>query len=66
MKKEDRQTRLLRLWKTRQEKEGQDVSGVNTLEEAKHFYDPKPEGKETAPKPGKKPKKTGKPQKDGV
>jgi hypothetical protein len=34
--------KLLKLWKIRQEAEGYDVSGVNTLEEAEHFFD-KPE-----------------------
>lgn len=35
--------KLLKLWKIRQEAEGYDVSGVNTLEEAEHFFDKKPE-----------------------
>ena len=39
--KEPRESKLLRLWKIRQEKEGYDVSGVTTLEEAKHFFDKK-------------------------
>lgn len=39
--KEPRESKLLRLWKIRQEKEGHDVSGVTTLEEAKHFFDKK-------------------------
>lgn len=38
-----REEYLLKLWKARQEKEGHDVSGVTTLEEAKHFFDVKPE-----------------------
>lgn len=33
---------LLELWKIRQEAEGYDVSGVNTLEEAEHFFDNNP------------------------
>lgn len=33
--------RRLRLWKTRQEAEGYDVSKVKTLEEAEHFFDAK-------------------------
>lgn len=37
----EKEERLLRLWKIRQEQEGVDVSGVKTLEEAKHFYDKK-------------------------
>ena len=36
--KEKREERLLRLWKIRQEREGKDVSGVSTLDEAKTFY----------------------------
>ena len=38
---ESQKDKLLRLWKARQEAEGHDVSGVNTLEEAKHFFDKK-------------------------
>ena len=37
----EKKERLLRLWKIRQEQEGYDVSGVKTLEEAKHFFDKK-------------------------
>lgn len=38
---ENQKEKLLRLWKARQEAEGQDVSGVTTLEEAKQFYEKK-------------------------
>lgn len=38
---ESHKDKLLRLWKARQTAEGHDVSGVNTLEEAKHFFDKK-------------------------
>lgn len=50
--KETKEEKLLRLWKTRQIQDGKDVSAVNTLEEAEHFYDkPKAEPKaKTAPK----------------
>lgn len=40
---ETRKEKQLRLWKARQEAEGHDVSGVTTLEEAKHFFDKKEE-----------------------
>ena len=50
----EKEERLLRLWKIRQEQEGVDVSGVRTLEEAKHFYDKKPTKKATSKKPTKK------------
>ena len=33
---------LLENWKMRQEAEGYDVSNVNTLEEAEHFFDNNP------------------------
>ena len=36
--KEKREEKLLRLWKTRQEREGVDVSEVMTLAEAEEFY----------------------------
>ena len=45
----EKEERLLRLWKIRQEQEGVDVSGVRTLEEAKHFYDKKPTKKVEEP-----------------
>ena len=35
--KEKREEKLLRLWKTRQEREGVDVSEVMTLAEAESF-----------------------------
>lgn len=38
---ESKKDKQLRLWKARQEAEGHDVSGVTTLEEAKHFFDKK-------------------------
>lgn len=38
---ESQKDKLLRLWKARQEAEGHDVSGVTTLEQAKHFFDKK-------------------------
>ena len=41
MLKESRNEYLLKLWKTRQEAEGYDVSSVKTLEEAEHFFDKK-------------------------
>lgn len=40
----NRNERLLKLWKARQEAEGYDVSGVKTLEEAEHFFDKIPGG----------------------
>ena len=46
-----REEYLLKLWKVRQEKEGHDVSGVTTLEEAKHFFDVKPEPPEIVTEP---------------
>ena len=39
--KEDQKAKRLRLWKTRQEADGYDVSGVTTLEQAEHFFDKK-------------------------
>lgn len=50
----EKEERLLRLWKIRQEQEGVDVSGVKTLEEAKHFYDKKSTKKCTGKKSTKK------------
>lgn len=50
----EKEERLLRLWKIRQEQEGVDVSGVKTLEEAKHFYDKKSTKKGTSKKSTKK------------
>ena len=40
-RKEAREAKLLRLWKERQTERGYDVSGVNTLAEAEHFFDEK-------------------------
>lgn len=40
---ESHKEKLLRLWKARQTADGYDVSGVTTLEEAKHFFDKKEE-----------------------
>jgi hypothetical protein len=40
---ESQKEKQLRLWKARQEAEGYDVSGVTTLEQAKHFFDKKEE-----------------------
>lgn len=54
---ESQKDKLLRLWKARQEAEGHDVSGVNTLEEAKHFFD-----KKEAPKPPEAPAATKEPK----
>lgn len=48
MKKESVKERKLRLWKTRQEAEGHDVSGVTTLEQAEHFFDKKPKAEAPA------------------
>ena len=50
----EKEERLLRLWKIRQEQEGVDVSSVKTLEEAKHFYDKKSTKKCTGKKSTKK------------
>ena len=67
MKKHEQ--RQLKLWKARQEAEGHDVSGVNTLEEAKLFFDQKapaanaaPSGQQT-PATGKPKQSSGKPKK---
>ena len=54
MKKQSRNEWLLKLWKMRQEAEGIDVSGVNTLEEAEHFFDKKNTKKNTSKKNTKK------------
>ncbi len=47
--KEKRETRLLRLWKVRQEREGKDVSGVKTLKQAEEFYKKKKGGRKKPP-----------------
>lgn len=52
-----KEERLLRLWKLRQQKEGHDVSGVNSLEEAKHFFDKPAGGTKNQPQGEKKPRK---------
>lgn len=54
MTKQSRNEWLLKLWKMRQEAEGIDVSGVNTLEEAEHFFDKKNTKKNTSKKNTKK------------
>lgn len=59
MKKHEQ--RQLKLWKARQEAEGHDVSGVNTLEEARHFFDQKTPAANAAPS-GQQTPATGKPK----
>lgn len=50
--RENKKARRLRLWKIRQAIEGHDVSKVNTLEEAEHFFDkPSLEGTTEEPVP---------------
>ena len=43
--------RRLKLWKMRQEEEGYDVSEVNTLEDAEHFFDKQPKVKKEKKQP---------------
>lgn len=54
--KETAKQKRLRLWKVRQISEGHDVSNVNSLDDAVHFFD-KPVAKENKPKAKNKTKK---------